>query len=244
MIELRSSGELDALREAGRVVAQALAAVREHTAVGVRCAELDAVAREVLDGAGAVPAGWAPRSGAGAIGTSVNDAVLGGVPDGTRLCDGDLVGVVCGARLQGWCAAAAVTVPVGASAAVDLVGTGQAALADGIAAARAGGRVGDVAHAVGVVLRGGGFGVPAGLGGVGRAVRAAPFVPRVGRPGRGAPLRPGMVVVIDPVLLAGGGDAVDADVEGVVRTRDGSCAVHVGHMVAVTERGPRVLTAP
>lgn len=250
-VELKTSTELDALREAGRVVARTLRAVRAHAQVGVRLDELDEVARAVIDAAGAAPVflgyhpSWAPRPYPGAICTSVNDAVVHGIPDGTRLRDGDLVSVDCGARLHGWCGDAAVTFSVGTGADQDVLRAGQAALADGIAAARPGGRIGDIAHAIGVVGRGGGFGIPAELGGhgVGRDMHEAPFVPNEGPPGRGAPLRPGMVIAIEPILVAGGGDEVGTDADGwTVRTRDGGRAVHVEHTVAITEDGPRVLT--
>lgn len=250
-VELKTNAELDGMREAGQVVARALEAVREHARVGVRLDELDDLAREVIDAAGAAPVflgyhpDWAPRPYPGAICTSVNDAVVHGIPDGTALREGDLVSVDCGARLHGWCGDAAVTFTVGGGADERLLQAGWAALADGIAAARPGARVGDIAHAIGVRGRGGGFGIPADLGGhgVGRSMHEAPFVPNEGRPGRGAPLRPGVVVAIEPILLAGGGDEVVTDADGwTVRTRDGSRAVHVEHTVAITEDGPRVLT--
>lgn len=250
-VELRTSTELDGLRAAGQVVGDALRAVRDHAHIGVRLDELDEVARSVIDATGAVPVflgyhpNWAPRPYPGTICTSVNDAVVHGIPDSTRLRDGDLVSVDCGARLHGWCADAAVTFTAGTAADENLLRAGRTALADGIAAAQPGGRVGDIAHAIGVVGRSAGFGIPADLGGhgVGRAMHEAPFVPNEGPPGRGVPLRPGMVIAIEPILLAGGGDEVETDADGwTVRTRDSGRAVHVEHTVAITEDGPRVLT--
>lgn len=255
MIELKTAGEIDAMRAAGRVAAGALTAVREHARVGATPAELDELARSVIDDAGASPLlldhhpKWAPSPFPGAICASVNDALVHGFPDRAKLRDGDLVSVDCGARLSGWCAEAAVSFTVGTAEQGDLelVRTAEQALADGIAAAEAGGRVGDISRAVGVVGRTNGYGIPDALGGhgVGRQRHEAPFVPNDGPAGKGAPLRPGLVVAIEPMLLAGGRDATRTDRNGwTSRTEDGSRAAHAEHTIAITEQGPQILTLP
>lgn len=254
MIELKSRGELDVMREAGRITAAALSAVREHAAVGVRLSELDEVARAVIAECGAAPVfdgyhpNWAPSPFPGAICASVNDAIVHGIPGDQRLARGDLLSVDCGARLDGWCGDAAITFPVGEADPADeqLVRATTAALEDGIAAAQPGGRLGDVSAAIGVLGRGGGYGLPGPLGGhgVGRDMHEAPFVPNEGKPGRGVPLRPGLVLALEPMLLAGGRDDIDTGDDGwTVRTGDGSRAAHVEHTVAITADGPVVLTA-
>lgn len=248
MIELKSRTELDAIGEAGRAAAAALRAVRQQVRAGVRLCELDEIARAALSEAGAEPARPAHRPGlavSGAIATSVNDAIVHGVPDRTRLAEGDLLGLECGARVGGWCALTAATVPVGAPDPADarLVTAADQALQDGIAAAHPGVRLGEVCAAIGIVGRGGGYGMPGPLGGhgIGRDVREEPVVPNEGRPGRGPVLRPGLVLVLAPVLTAGGRD--DLDVAGpAVRTGDGSRAAHAARTVAITTAGPRVLT--
>ncbi len=255
MIELKSRGELAAMREAGRVVAAALAAVRRHAAVGVSLTELDEVAAQVIADAGAVPSfldyhpRFAPTPYPAVICASVNDAVVHGIPTEHRLADGDLVSIDCGAHLDGWCGDSAVSFVVGEPDPADLalIDTTDRALAAGIAALRPGNRLGDVSHAIGVVGRTAGYGLLADHGGhgVGRAMHEPPHVPNEGTPGRGVRLVPGLVIAIEPMLIAGGGDAYRVEPDGwTLSTADGSRAAHCEHTVAVTENGPLVLTAP
>ncbi|MFC8506646.1 type I methionyl aminopeptidase [Streptomyces sp. NPDC057411] len=254
MMEIKTNATLLEMREAGRVVARALAAVRERAAPGVELAELDRVAREVLAEAGAgspflgYHPDWAPVPFPSVVCLSVNDAIVHGVPDGTRLADGDLLSADCGAVLGGWVGDAAVSFTVGRARPEDtrLVDTAYEALEAGIAAARVGNRVGDIAHAVGRVCRRAGYGIPDGLGGhgVGRTMHEEPGVPNEGRPGRGVPLRHGMVIAIEPMLIGGGHDHHYTARDGwTIRTVDGSRAAHTEHTVAITDEGPRVLTA-
>ncbi|MFI8826200.1 type I methionyl aminopeptidase [Streptomyces sp. NPDC053431] len=254
MVEIKSDENLLLMREAGRVVAQALEAVREKAAPGVTLAELDRAAREVLAAAGAgspflgYRPDWAPVPFPAVVCLSVNDAIVHGVPDGTRLADGDLVSADCGAVLGGWVGDSAVSFTVGRARPEDtrLIDTAYEALEAGIAAAVVGNRVGDIAHAVGRVCRRAGYGIPDGLGGhgVGRTMHEGPDVPNEGRPGRGMPLRHGMVVAIEPMLIGGGRDDHYTARDGwTIRTIDGSRAAHTEHTVAITDDGPRVLTA-
>ncbi|MGW4163068.1 type I methionyl aminopeptidase [Streptomyces sp. NPDC004788] len=254
MVEIKTNENLLAMREAGRVVARALEAVREKAAPGVTLAELDGVAREVLAAAEAgspflgYRPDWAPVPFPAVVCLSVNDAIVHGVPDDTRLADGDLLSVDCGAVLDGWVGDAAVSFTVGRARAEDtrLIETAQEALEAGIAAARVGNRIGDVAHAIGRVCREAGYGIPDGFGGhgVGRTMHEGPDVPNEGRPGRGMPLRHGMVIAIEPMLIAGGGDRHYTARDGwTIRTFDGSRAAHTEHTVAITDDGPRILTA-
>ncbi|WP_138902954.1 M24 family metallopeptidase, partial [Streptomyces albidochromogenes] len=175
MVEIKTDTSVDAMREAGRVVAEALSAVREAARVGVALRELDEVARAVLREAGASSPflgyhpSWAPAPFPAVICTSVNDAIVHGVPTGYRLRDGDLVSVDCGATLDGWVGDAAVTFVVGTPRPEDvrLADTARAALDAGIAAAVPGNRIGDIAHAIGRVCRSAGYGIPQGFGGHG-----------------------------------------------------------------------------
>ncbi|KNB52370.1 type I methionyl aminopeptidase [Streptomyces caatingaensis] len=255
MVEIKTDGELDAMREAGRVVARALAATRKAAEVGVRLRELDEVARGVLDEAGATSPflgyrpSFAPSPFPGVICASVNDAVVHGIPGDYRLRDGDLVSVDCGARLDGWTGDAAISFIVGTPRPADvaLVDATRRALDAGIAAARAGHRMGDVSHAIGSVAAAARCGMPADFGGhgIGRTMHEDPHVPNRGRPGRGFPLRHGLVLAIEPMLMAGGSDDYRTDADGwTLRTADGSRAAHIEHTVAVTEDGPRILTLP
>lgn len=126
-----------------------------------------------------------------------------------------------------------------------LVETAERALATGIEAAVAGDRVGDIAHAIGSLCRAAGYGIPDGLGGrrAGRRMHEDPPVPNEARPGRGLPLRPGLVPAIEPMLIGGGGDGFHpAPVGRSLCADDGSRAVHAEHTVPITEDGPRLLT--
>ncbi|MFE7773357.1 type I methionyl aminopeptidase [Streptomyces sp. NPDC057445] len=255
MVEIKTDAALDAMRAAGRVVARTLAAVREAAAVGVTLGALDETARAVLREAGAdspffgYRPEWAPTPFPAVICASVNDAIVHGVPDGYRLRDGDLLSVDCGAVLDGWVGDSAVSFPVGRPTPEDvrLVDTAYEALDAGIAAAVVGNRIGDIAHAIGRVCRSAGYGIPSGYGGhgVGRTMHEDPGVPNEGRPGRGMPLRHGMVLAIEPMLIGGGGDGYFTARDGwTLRTSDGSRASHAEHTVAITDEGPRILTAP
>ncbi|MEV0413712.1 type I methionyl aminopeptidase [Streptomyces sp. NPDC050448] len=254
MVELKTEQSIDAMRAPGRVVAQTLAAVREAARVGMSLLDLDRVAREVLAGAGASSPflgyrpEFAPVPFPAVICASVNDAIVHGIPDGYRLRDGDLVSIDCGAKLGGWVGDAAVSFTVGRPRPADLrlIETAEAALAAGIAAALPGNRIGDIAHAVGTVCRSAGYGIPDGFGGhgIGRSMHEDPGVPNEGLPGRGMKLRAGMVLAIEPMLVAGGTDDYRCDGDGwTLRTVDGSRAAHAEHTVAITADGPRILTA-
>lgn len=253
MVELKTDMSIDAMHEAGLVVGRALTAVREAAGVGVSLLELDEVAREVLREAGASSPflgyrpSFAPTPFPAVICASVNDAIVHGIPTGYRLRDGDLVSIDCGAELDGWVGDSAVSFTVGRARPEDvrLVETAERALAAGIAAAAVGNRIGDIAHAIGRVCREAGYGVPHGFGGhgVGRRMHEDPEVPNEGRPGRGLPLRHGMVIAIEPMLIGSGRDGYHAAPDGwTLRTDDGSRAAHVEHTVAVTADGPRILT--
>jgi methionyl aminopeptidase len=255
VVELKTPRELDAMRRAGRVVAEALAAVRSAAAVGVSLRALDEVARGVLaeHGAGSPFLGYRPRFAPtpfpAVICASVNDVVVHAIPDGYRLRDGDVLSIDCGATLDGWAGDSAITFIVGSVDPADekLIADTDAALAAGIAAAVPGARLGDVSYAVGRLGRAAGYGIPRDFGGhgVGRSMHEDPHVANDGRPGRGLVLKPGLVIAIEPMFMAGGHDDYRTDPDGwALRTIDGSRAAHAEHTVAVTDDGPRVLTAP
>jgi methionyl aminopeptidase len=177
----------------------------------------------------------------------VNDSVVHGTPDPRPLCPGDLLGVDLAVHLDGWCAGAAFSAVVGPADPADLtlIDSTERALAAGIAAAVTGPRMGDIGHAIGTLGRAAGYGLLADHGGhgVGRAMHEAPWVPNEARPGRGLPLRPVLVLALEPMFVAGGGDRYRHDPDGwTLHTADGSRAAHVEHTIAITPDGPRVLT--
>ncbi|NUR02041.1 MAG: type I methionyl aminopeptidase [Streptomyces sp.] len=254
MVELKTDTSIDAMYEAGQVVGRALTAVRNAADVGVSLLELDEVARGVLREAGASSPflgyrpSFAPVPFPAVICASVNDAIVHGIPTGYRLRDGDLVSIDCGAELGGWVGDSATSFVVGAPRPADvrLIETAERALAAAIDAAVVGNRIGDIAHAIGTVCRAASYGIPDGFGGhgIGRRMHEDPGVPNEGSPRRGLPLRHGMALAIEPMLIAGGGDDYHAAADGwTLRTNDGSRAAHVEHTVAITDSGPRILTA-
>ncbi|MEV6393440.1 type I methionyl aminopeptidase [Streptomyces sp. NPDC051907] len=255
MVEIKTDTALETMREAGRVVAHALAAAHAAAAVGVRLRELDEAARAVLAKAGArspflgYQPSFAPIPFPAVICASVNDAVSHGIPDDYRLRDGDLVSIDCGAELDGWTGDAAISFTVGIPrpADLELIAATQQALDAGIAAATVGHRIGDISHAISTVARKADCGMPADFGGhgIGRQMHEDPHVPNHGRPGRGFPLRHGLALALEPMLMAGGRNDYRTDPDGwTLRTIDGSRAAHIEHTIAITEDGPRILTLP
>lgn len=253
MVELKSPAELARMRVAGRLVAEILAELRERAAVGVNLLELEALVRERIRQRGAQSCYWdyAPSFGRGpfrnTICLSVNDAVLHGLPFDYTLRDGDVLSMDLALSVDGWVADAATTVVVGTPDPEDLrlVRATEEALAAAIEVAVPGNRIGDISAAVSAVARAHGYPVNTEFGGhgLGRTMHEDPHIPNAGRPGRGYPLRPGLAVAIEP-WFARTTDRIVTDPDGwTIRSADGSRTAHSEHTVAVTEDGPRILTA-
>nr|WP_218863457.1 M24 family metallopeptidase [Actinopolyspora biskrensis] len=238
------------MRDAGRAVAAALNTVTARITRGTTGAELEATACSVLAAHDARPAFDATRHSASrrrALTVSREEVIRGRAPDGNGFVPGELVTVECAGSVGGWCAWSAATETVGAEdePARRSAGTAREALRGAASAATAGNRLGDLSHALGLVVRGAGYGMPLSCGhGIGRALREPPALPRPGKRGEGLPLRPGMVVTIVAALADGGSDGVRHGPDGSVETEDGSRCLLLGETVAVTARGPRVLTVP
>lgn len=254
MVELKTSGEIDAMAAAGAVVARVLAATRGAAEEGVRLEELDQLAREVLREAGASSPflGYQPSFAEtpypGVVCLSVNDAVLHGLPTRYQLRDGDLLSIDCGATLEGWTGDAAISFCVGCTSVTDarLLERTEAALQAGIAAAQPGARLGDISAAIGSVAREAGYGLHTDFGGhgIGRTMHESPHIPNDGRPGRGMRLQAGLTIAIEPWFLAGGLDAYRIDDDGwTLRSTDRTNGAHFEHTIAITDEGPRILTA-
>lgn len=252
-IELKDHDQIATMRQAGLVVARALRAMSDAAAPGVTTADLDAVARDVLRDAGAESSFLGYDLGSGAypavICASVNDRVVHGIPSAQeKLADGDIVSVDFGAVVDGWHGDAAVTVPIGdVSAEVQaLCAACERSLWDGLAAARSGGRLSDISHAVERSVRGSGrYGIVAGYGGhgIGTRMHMAPHILNYGKAGKGPRLVPGMTLAIEPMLTLGARATRELDDGWTVRTADGSWAAHWEHTVAILDDGPWVLTA-
>ncbi|PWJ25920.1 methionine aminopeptidase type I [Branchiibius hedensis] len=253
MIELKSPAQIEQMKPAGRFVASVITALGEAAGVGVNLLELDALAHDMIREAGAESCyiDYHPSFGAMPFGkvlcTSVNDAVLHGLPHSYRLRDGDLLSVDFAASVDGWVADSALSVVVGTARQDDLkiIDTTQRALAAGIEAAQAGNRLGDVSAAIAEVSRSAGYRINTQFGGhgVGRTMHGDPHVPNDGKAGRGLKLQPGLVIAIEPWLMAGT-DQIYTDKDGwTLRSKDGSRGAHSEHTIAVTADGPLILTA-
>lgn len=253
MIELKTPTEIEEMRPAGAFVASVLAALEDAADVGVSLLDLDALAHRMIREAGATSCyiDYHPSFGASPFGkvlcTSVNDAVLHGLPYDYRLKDGDLLSVDFAVSIDGWVADAARSMIVGTPRAEDqrLIGATEQALAAAIDVARVGNRIGDISAAIGAVARDHGYPVNTDFGGhgVGRTMHGEPHVPNNGRPGRGLPLRPGLVIAIEPWFMIGT-DKIFTDPDGwTLRSADGSRGAHSEHTIAITEKDPVVLTA-
>jgi methionyl aminopeptidase len=253
VIEILNPAQVETTRRAGRVVAETLAAVADRARPGTNLLEIDAWTREMIGAAGAVSCyvDYAPSFGRGPFGkvicTSVNDAVLHGLPHDARLEAGDLLSLDLAVSVDGWVADAAVSVVVGAEPTAEdarLIGATRDALAAGIDQARPGRRTGDVSAAIGQVLRAAGFPVNTEFGGhgVGRTMHQDPHIPNDGRPGRGVPLRPGMAIAIEPWVMADT-DRLTVDADGwTLRSVTGCRTAHTEHTVVVTDGEPLVVT--
>ncbi len=254
MIELKTPAEIEQMRPAGTFVAEVLTELAKRSAVGVNLLKLDRIAHDMIRARGAESCyiDYHPSFGASPFGkvlcTSVNDAVLHGLPYDYALRDGDVLSLDFAASVNGWVADSALTVVVGTPRSDEdtrLIQVTTDALAAGIAAAQPGGRLGDISAAIGAVATAAGYGVNTDFGGhgVGRTMHGDPHVPNQGRAGRGLPLRAGLVIAIEPWFLETT-DKIYTDKDGwTLRSADGSVGAHMEHTVAITEDGPLVLTA-
>jgi methionyl aminopeptidase len=253
VIELLTPAEVAQMRPAGRFVADVLTKLAQAADVGVNLLDLDAMAHRLIRDRGAQSCyiDYHPSFGASPFGkvlcTSVNDAVLHGLPHDYRLADGDLLSLDFACSVDGWVADSALTVPVGSPRPEDqrLTAVTEDALARAIEIARPGHKLGDISAAIGQTAASAGFAVNTQFGGhgVGRTMHGDPHVPNDGRPGRGLPLRPGLVIAIEPWLCAGT-DEIYTDPDGwTIRSSDGSRGAHSEHTIAITDGDPIVLTA-
>lgn len=252
MIELRTPAEIEAMRPAGRFVAETLATLRAETAVGTNLLAIDRRAHDLIRRAGATSCyiDYHPSFGAMPFGkvicTSVNDAVLHGLPFDYALKDGDLVSLDFAVSIDGWVADSAVSFVVGTPRDEDLrlIETTERALDAAIAAATVGSRIGDISHTIAQIAHAEGYSINTDFGGhgVGREMHGDPHVPNDGKPGRGFPLRSGLVIAIEPWFLETT-DKLVTDSDGwTLRSADGSRGAHSEHTIAITDDGPVVLT--
>ena len=248
-IVIKNKKELDLMREAGRLNARVLAAVRGIIRPGVTTADLDAVAEEVITKNGAVPIfkGYpGPYPYPGTLTISINDELVHGIPGKRKLKEGDIVSIDCGTKLDGFVGDSAFTIGVGEISpdAQKLLDTTEQSLYKGISKMWAGNRVGDVASTIQQYVEQRGYHVTRVYTGhgVGRKMHEGPQVPNYGTPGRGLVLRPGMTIAIEPMVLVGTDKTRVLPDKWTVVSADGSLTAHYEHTVAVTEGEPTILT--
>jgi methionyl aminopeptidase len=248
-IELKTPEQFALMRQAGLVVARALREMAAAAAPGMSTADLDGIARDVLRDAGAEPSFLGYHGYPAVICASLNDRVVHGIPvPNDKLADGDIISIDFGAIIEGWHGDSAITVLVGdvAPEAVALSRACEASMWDGLAAARVGGRLTDISHAVETSVRKAGtYGIVTGYGGhgIGSAMHMAPHILNHGRPGKGPRLLAGMALAIEPMITLGSRATQELEDGWTVSTVDGSLAAHWEHTVALLEDGPWVLTA-
>ncbi|GEK81548.1 type I methionyl aminopeptidase [Agrococcus baldri] len=259
MIEVLSAAEVERGRRTGALVADILQSLKARSVAGVNLLEIDRWTRQLIDEAGATSCYldyapvWADGAFGHAICTGVNDGVLHGRPYDYRLVDGDLLSLDLAVLLDGVAADAAISFVVGGAGAgsahaesLALIDATERALAAGIAGARPGARTGDLSHAIGSVLREAGYAVNTDFGGhgIGSTMHQDPAVPNDGRAGRGFPLRAGMLLALEPWVMADTAELVTDDDGWTLRSATGCRTAHTEHTIAITEDGAEILTLP
>jgi len=255
MIEILSPTELSRAKEAGALVADILQTLKSRAAVGVNLLQIDQWAEDLISEAGALSCyvDYAPPFGRGPFGhyicTSVNDAVLHGLPHDYPLADGDLLSLDLAVSQGGVVADSAISFVVGSSKppeSVAMISATERALSAGIAAAGPGARIGDISHAIGSTLSAAGYPINTEFGGhgVGSTMHQDPHISNTGRPGRGYRLRPGLLLALEPWVMADTAQLI-TDADGwTLRSATGCRTAHSEHTIAITSDGADILTLP
>jgi methionyl aminopeptidase len=246
----RTKDDIAKMRRAGRVVAEMHELCTEAAKPGATTLDVDRVAREVIDRRGARSNFLGYHGFPAVICTSPNDVIVHGIPGGYVLQEGDILGLDCGAIIEGWHADAAVTIPVGevSAEAQKLMNATRDSLFAGIDQIRDGNRLYDIGEAVQAVAEGAGFSVVREYvgHGIGTAMHEPPQIPNY-RPAEGGPgikIKVGHVFAVEPMINAGGAETFLMDDGWTVVTADGSLSAHFEHTIAVTDDGPEILTLP
>ena len=252
-IPRKSPKDIQRLRDANRLVAETFEMLREYVQPGARLSDLDRIAEEYILKRGAQVLYRGYRAGnpktppfPGAICTSVNEEICHGIPDERILEEGDIIGVDIGLRLPGWCGDACVTYPVGeiSEEAQRLLQVAEEALYVGIRAARPGAYLYDIGAAIQDFVEAQGMSVVREWGGhgIGRELHEPPSISHVRMPTRGPKIRPGMVFTIEPMINLGRPEWVLLEDGWTVITQDRSLSAQFEHTIAITPRGPEILS--
>lgn len=247
MIKLKSPEEIEKMRAAGKVLAEVLETIEGSiVADKTTTIEIDQLAEKLLAERGAKPSFKGYRGYPNTVCVAVNEEVVHGIPGQRVIRSGDVVGIDVGAILDGYHADSAVTVPVGevSGEARRLLRVTREALFRGIAQAKVGNRLSDVSHAIQQYAERHGYSIVRDLvgHGIGSEMHEEPQVPNFGKPGRGPALEAGMTLAIEPMVNAGGYEVISLPDKWTIVTKDRSLSAHFEHTVAVTEKGPDILT--
>ena len=249
-LEIKTPAQIDLMRRAGLLVGETLELLRAACGPGVTTGELDALAEDHIRSHDGIPSfqGYGFPPFPATICASVNEEVVHGIPGSRMLVEGDVISIDCGAIVEGWHGDAAITVAIGevADDVLELMRVTEESLWAGISAARLGGRVTDISHAVESSIRShGDYGILEDYvgHGIGSAMHMPPNVPNVGRPGRGPKLVPGLALAVEPMVTLGTQETEVLDDDWTVVTADGSRAAHFEHTFTLTPNGAWVLTA-
>jgi len=254
-VEIKTPDQIAKMRVAGQLVGETLELLRTSVRAGITTGELDAIAEENIRAGRGVPSflGYGHPPFPATICASVNDEVVHGIPGSRVLQDGDVISIDCGAIVEGWHGDAAITVAVGEARpeVLELMRVTEGSMWAGFAAARLGGRVSDISHAVECYVRsqphpsGGEFGILEEFTGhgIGTAMHQPPNVPNYGRPGRGPKLERGLALAVEPMVTLGSKYTDLAEDKWTVMTDDGSWAAHFEHSFTLTPNGAWILTA-
>lgn len=250
-VVIKTAADIELMREAGRINAIALAAVRELICPGITTSELDETAEAVIRERGGLPAflGYpGPYPYPATLNVSINNELVHGIPGKRRLREGDIVSVDCGTIYKGFIGDSAFTVGVGqiSNEAQRLIDVTRQALDEGIAKMRNGNRIGDVSNAIQRCVESKGYQVPREYTGhgVGRQLHEGPTVPNYGKTGRGLKLCPGMTIALEPMVLIGSPRTQVLADHWTVSSENGKLTAHFEHTVLVTENDPVILTVP
>ena len=248
MIHLKNPQQLRKMRDAGRISCLALRAGGEAVTPGVTTAEIDRVMHDVIVRAGAKPSFLGYNGFPATACISVNDEVIHGIPGSRKIQNGDIVSIDVGAIYEGFQGDNAATFAAGTidDEARRLLDTTRASLAEGINAAVAGARIGDIGYAVQRYVEARGYSVVRQYvgHGIGEEMHEEPDVPNYGHRGHGVRLIPGMVIAIEPMVNEGSYQVKTISNGWTVVTTDGKLSAHFENTVAITTDGPVILTAP
>jgi methionyl aminopeptidase len=251
MVQLKAPWEIAAMRSSGRRLAEVGAVLREAVCEGITTSDIDAMAEDKIRALGSVPAfkGYSPDGSPpfpATVCASLNEQVVHGIPNRVPLKNGDIISIDMGLHFGGYYADMAFTVAIGevSEEVQNLLDVTHRSLYDGIAAAQAGRRIGDIGHAIESTIK------PHGLGvvrqyvghGIGRALHERPSVPNYGKPNTGDLIKPGMCLALEPMVTLGTWRTKTLKDKWTVVTADGSLAAHFEHTIAITPTGTELLT--